>query len=41
MVTSLEAAAVQPVALVTVTLYVVAIAGDTVIDAVVAPLLHT
>ena len=41
MVTSREAEAVQPIALVTVTLYVVATDGDTVTDAVVAPLLHT
>ena len=40
-VTSTLALAVQPAALVTVTVYVVLLAGDTVMLAVVAPVLHT
>ena len=40
-VTNLEAVAVQPVALVAVTIYVVATTGETVIDGVIAPVLHT
>jgi hypothetical protein len=40
MVTNLEAVAVQPVALVAVTIYVVATTGETVMDGVIAPVLH-
>ena len=40
MVTVLVAVTVQPVALVTVTVYGVVTEGDTVIAAVVAPVLH-
>jgi bifunctional ADP-heptose synthase (sugar kinase/adenylyltransferase) len=36
-----EAVAVQPSALVTVTVYVVVVAGETVVAAVLSPLLHT